>query len=288
MQITRVDNSIYRNKRDKVYNNTHHPDKINFMARAKFTKKNITSEPKNALKSTLKTMLDKYSNGSDVYSMIRVSDYSDLSRCLLESLIYLMEKPVLADAVMKDDWQAMAIFKNVRDTLCKLHFDMPNRYKEEFTKVVDYLSSDEGSKILKNDTFCEGLHIAFDGLGEYSRFRFCTAGENRIETIKRAQKEPKFLKQHFTPEWQHSTESHGWIPSSKEKEKIIQYLADHNYRPEVIKNITISNFYNLDGGRKCAVMGNKYLFTLSSWKYDHYFKQLPNGREVVATRTIEC
>lgn len=119
--------------------------------------------------------------------------------CGFETLNYLMDKPVLADTIMKDNFQAMTIFSHTFEAMTNEHIYMPSRYKDAFVTTVDYLASEEGSKILSDKTFNEGLYVFLDNMlsplfEDNSAFK--------IENIKRAAKDPEFLKEYVKPFWQ--------------------------------------------------------------------------------------
>lgn len=164
--------------------------------------------------------------------------------CAFETLNYLLDKPVLADAVMNSTFQAMDIFGwAFRHMTTGEFFDMPSRYKDAFTRVVDYLSSDEGSKILSNKEFCKGLYLVLGDLASTTNFRFDSKdhSEARIERIKRAAEDPECLYELCTPEWQKNMKNMAVVRPyyAWEKEEILDFLKQHRYTPDTIKNIYV-------------------------------------------------
>ncbi len=179
-----------------------------------------------------------------------------------------MDKQVLSDAVMKDTWQAMTILSNTFSDITNKFLFWPSLYKNSFTKIVDYLASDEGSKILSNETFCTGIHKVLDCPVSLPREDYSCV---RIAEIKRAAEDSKFLKRLVTPDWQKESSSIRQ-PYREEIEQIKEYLANNGYSPSTFECARVGEYSNLDGGRSTAVLddgrgGYKYLFTINEWTY---------------------
>ncbi len=164
--------------------------------------------------------------------------------CAFETLNYLLDKPVLAEAVMSSTFGAMNIFGwAFRHMTTGEFYDMPSRYKDAFVKVADYLSSDEGSKILSNKTFCKGLYLVLGDLASTTNFGLGSKdhSEARIESIKRAAKDPEYLYELCTPEWQKSMKDMPIVrPCYPDEKRLVeQFFNANNHNPADIKYVRI-------------------------------------------------